>query len=530
MASRYACAPVPDPCAAMTRLTRTFATAVIGAALCTLAPLGHAADAMPAGIAWKQAHEVDAAFAQAKKENKPLFLYWGAIWCPPCNQVKATVFSRSDFIERAKLFVPVYIDGDAPAAQALGGRFKTSGYPTMILFRPDGTEVTRLPGEVDGARYMQVLQMGLAGGRDVRSLLSAARAGKALSANDWQLLAFYSWDTDEQALLPRAERVTTLWDLAQRSQRTAPEASARLALKAAMVGAGDSKAALDKAAALQRVRAALADPRVARANFPELTWGAERLPGYLTEAGSPARAQLLREWDQRLTQFASDGGLSRLDRLAAANGRVGLARVDTPKGALPVALQTEVRAVSLLAMREVTDRYEREAIVTSASSLLADAGLLDESDAMLQAELKRSATPYYHMLGLASNARKRGDAAAALRWHEQAYNTSKGPATRLQWGASYVRALIDLAPDDAERIERVARSVLGELTATPESFDGRNRNVINRLTSRLNDWNKDGRHEAVLTRLRQQLTGMCEKLPAQAPERASCNAAFNRSA
>jgi hypothetical protein len=42
--------------------------------------------------------------------------------------------------------------------------------------------------------------------------------------------------------------------------------------------------------------------------------------------------------------------------------------------------------------------------------------------------------------------------------------------------------------------------------------------------------NKDGRHESVLARLRQQLDGVCEKLPAQAPERASCSAAFSRSA
>jgi thiol:disulfide interchange protein len=150
-----------------------------------------AAAPLPPGVAWHTG-DVDSAFARAKQERKPLFLYWGAAWCPPCNQVKATVFSRQDFIARSPLFVPVYIDGDAPGAQALGSRFKVGAYPTMILFRPDGTEITRLPGEVDGASTMRVLAMGSARARPVKDLLATARAGKPLAAEDWRLLAFYS--------------------------------------------------------------------------------------------------------------------------------------------------------------------------------------------------------------------------------------------------------------------------------------------------------------------------------------------------
>ena len=76
---------------------------------------------------------IDAIFAQAKAANKPVFLYWGAVWCPPCNQIKATVFNRQDFIDRSSFFVPVYLDGDTPGAQKLGARFKVRGYPTICL-------------------------------------------------------------------------------------------------------------------------------------------------------------------------------------------------------------------------------------------------------------------------------------------------------------------------------------------------------------------------------------------------------------
>src|SRR5664279_1132756 len=149
-----ACSKAPDAGAPTVSLP-VVAPKSHGVAVATKAEPGPA----EGGIDWQKG-DIDAAFATAKAANKPVFLYWGAVWCPPCNQIKATVFNRPDFVERSKGFIPVYLDGDTPGAQKLGSQFKVRGYPTTILFKPDGTELTRLPGEVDAVQYMQVLKMG----------------------------------------------------------------------------------------------------------------------------------------------------------------------------------------------------------------------------------------------------------------------------------------------------------------------------------------------------------------------------------
>ncbi|MGH8240579.1 MAG: thioredoxin family protein, partial [Steroidobacteraceae bacterium] len=68
------------------------------------------------GIAWVRG-DVEAAFALARAQHKPILLYWGAEWCVPCHDLKATVFTQRAFIEKTRRFVAVYLDGDDPGAQ-----------------------------------------------------------------------------------------------------------------------------------------------------------------------------------------------------------------------------------------------------------------------------------------------------------------------------------------------------------------------------------------------------------------------------
>ncbi|MCA6218378.1 thioredoxin family protein [Ideonella sp. B7] len=504
------------------------AAGLLGAALVTpdwAAP----SPAATGGVAWLDAAaqaDIDRAFAQGQAQHKPVLVYWGASWCPPCNQLKATLFNRQDFIERSRSVVAVHIDGDAPGAQKLGAHFKVRGYPTLILFSPKGQEITRLPGEAEAAQVMNLLQMGLAGGRPIQAVLAEARAGKALSANDWRMLAFYSWDTDEAQLVPAPRRGALLGQLAAACPPAAADAATRLLLKA-LAETAPGQPVPGGTATAPRVRQLLADPAASRAQMDVLVNAAPDIVRALAPQAGPARTALVQATDAALTRLQADATLSRSDRLSALMARVDLARLDQPQDTvhpqLPKALTQEVRALAARMDREITDGYERQAVITGAAHALGQAGLWQDSNALLQANLAKSHAPYYLMSQLGSNARRLGDSAGALRWYGQAWARSQGPATRLQWGANYVGALVELAPQDEATIEKVAGQVFAEAGAQNGAFYERSARALQKVGGQLVTWNAQGRHAAALGRLRAQLSPVCARQPAADGQKATCD-------
>ena len=119
------------------------------------------------------------------------------------------------------------------------------------------------------------------------------------------------------------------------------------------------------------------------------------------------------------------------------------------------------------AEHEANEVHERHAAINSATSLLTSAGLNDEAEALLLGELGRSAAPYYLMGWLSNLAEEAGDKEQAIDWLQRAYDIAPGRATRFQWGTNYLIGLMELSPDDADRIESEAVEVLGDLMATP---------------------------------------------------------------
>lgn len=468
--------------------------------------------------------DIGGAFAKARAENKPVLLYWGATWCPPCNQLKATLFNRQDFAALSKSFVAVHVDGDRPGAQKLGQRFNVRGYPTLVLLKADGSELTRLPGEVEASQVLELLQQGLSGGRPVKAVLADWRAAKPISAAEWRALAFYSFETDGEQLLGRQDAASLLAELAPASAPAGAETSTRLWLKA--VAASDEGKGLKADDALRaRVRAVLVDPAQARLHADVLVNSAPEMVRALadTPAGRQAQVEL---FDPVLRRLEADASLSRGDRLSALVARLELARIERPRKdtqpGLPAALLAEVREHVAAVDREIADPYERQAVIPYAAYALERAGLLAEGEALLRANLARSHSPYYLMSQLGSLMRKQGRHDEALSWYAQAFDKSVGPATRLQWGAGYLQALVDLAPADGARIEAVATRLFDEAGRDEGAFHMRSANSMKRVGRALLAWNREGRHDASMKRLQTRLQATCRKVDAADGRRRGC--------
>lgn len=470
---------------------------------------------MAAAIEW-QSGDLGAAFGLAASVGRPLFLYWGAGWCPPCNRVKADLFSRADVAQRLRGLLPFWLDGDAPGAQALAAQYKLRSYPTLVLYAPDGREIMRLPSELDGELFLTALDLALNAGHTAAESLQAALGNtRPLADQEWALLSLYSWDTDEGRLLPAAEQPAALARLADacpsgalgENREIRADACARLHLHAQVAAAGRisgppasgnasasaAQAAATIAAAADRLLRVFGDTRLARANMDILVNSGVKL----IQWSGARQGELVRALDKAAREFAADPSLSQADRLTAVRLQMRLVRLGGPAEGIAELVRSTVQA----ALAEVSDPQARHALVNTAVSALNDAGYADDAEALLQSELAASHSPYYFMLSLAAAARRRGDIAGTLGWYEQAWAVSVGSATRLQWGATYLTSVIDMTPQDQPRIELAAQGIGHDIAAAGDAYQQRNRAQLQRLAGKLAMLTVPGPQAAALQRL-----------------------------
>lgn len=493
--------------------------------LCAAAPRAAEAPAADA-IAWF-ASGVDEAFAQGAQAGKPVFLYWGAEWCPPCNQLKATVFRRPAFIEQTRHFIAVYLDGDQPGAQKWAEYFAMVGYPAMIVFRPDRTELTRISGGMDLEQYPRVLELARRQTQPIAALLARAQAApRELAADDWSVLALYGWVVDDDRALGGAPKGPVLARLAADAPR--PELRTRFGLLALVELVKTAKnprqvlAAQGAAPARQLLLTVLADPALVRANLVELqAYGAN----LVTAASAPASAErkvLVAALRAAMDAVFADATYTVAERLQTADTLLALYKIERAGQPADKALATLLRERALWANQEAQTPYERQAVIGTAADLLAAAGAPDQAEALLRTELASAHRPYYHMVSLAAFAERRGDAKGALDLLRRAWESAEGTATRAQWGIYYVDGLLRLTPTDRKTIEAVVSRMIDELAADPDAYYQRTRRRIGDLGATLARWSAQHEGAKVIAHLRERMAAVCKPLPAASEVRREC--------
>lgn len=446
---------------------------------------------------------VEEAFADAKDAGAPVFLYWGAVWCPPCQEIKSTVFKSNDFIELTRQFIPVYLDGDTDRAQAWGEKFGVKGYPTMIVFNPQGEEITRIPGGIDISRYNTVLGLSLEQMRPTTQLVEYALNDiEKLTPEDYYQLAYYSWSQDFTALPEDADKAAMFYQLSNGTDNA--ELSARFYMWYLSSVADENQPAEDGSdpeLPLQpgddlsaRLLEVLASDELTLACWDTLAYYMDDVLAIpvLDEA---QKAELETAWSRQMFSLRNHESLSKSERMAGWVPKLTLLTRDDQviDETLASQLREELRAVDA----DTPDSFERQSVINQMSQIYRLAGLNENTTVLLTAELEKSASPYYFMSGLAAYAERDQDFEEALKWRRQAYETATGEATRFQWGANYVRAMIRLSPADEESILAAASSLLQEFHDADEMFAGRNFRVLRRLNQELTTWQEDYDVEAL---------------------------------
>lgn len=466
-----------------------------------------------ASIVWYDG-TIESAFARAAEEEKPIFLYWGAVWCPPCQEIKSTVFKSQEFINLTRLFIPVYLDGDTERAQSWGDKFGVMGYPTMIVFNPEREELTRLPGNIDISRYNTVLDLSLNQMRPISDIVQMAIDDTTtLTDADFRQLAYYSWFQDVSALPENADKQALFASLAEHSPEG--ELSSRFFMLY-LLAKLDVDGSVLTGSETDQLQTILSSDELTLAAWDTLAYWTEEVLAVVPES---RRDGLAEQWWQQTFDLRFAENLSKAEKLSGWFPRLYLL---TRHGeVLPDEIQNQIRAEIEAVDRATPDSFERQSVVNQMAHVYRQAGMIADAKMLLIEELEKSASPYYFMRSLGGIAEREAQFGEALTWRRKAYDTAEGQATRFEWGTDYVRALIRMSPQDEDHINQQAIALLGEFDDQSQLLVGRNFRRLQRLSAELTDWRESRLLEA--GEFNATIQALCSEQPAGSAEAQNCS-------
>lgn len=115
-------------------------------------------DTPKAQLTWL--HEEPVAVDKAKAEKRPLMVDFTAEWCAACKRMSKETFSDPRVMEKAGGFVAVKIDAtddEDPQIEAVKGKYKVVGLPTLVIYDSTGAERQRFNDFVGPDDFVKAL-------------------------------------------------------------------------------------------------------------------------------------------------------------------------------------------------------------------------------------------------------------------------------------------------------------------------------------------------------------------------------------
>jgi len=151
----------------------------------------------------------EAASKEAAQKGKIVLVDFYTTWCGPCKLLDKTTWTDAAVIQLLEQKT-VALRIDAEKEVALAQRYKIAAYPSVLLIKPDGTEIDRLVGYKEPTAFMADFNAALAGKGSIsraKEELTAAgtndpsarmQFGEALAqkGKDAEALAEYLWCFD----------------------------------------------------------------------------------------------------------------------------------------------------------------------------------------------------------------------------------------------------------------------------------------------------------------------------------------------
>jgi thiol-disulfide isomerase/thioredoxin len=500
------------------------------------APSAGAEKGSPADlIPWFQG-SVEEAFVLAKAERRPVFLYWGAVWCPPCHALRTKLFTRPEFQARLAATVAVYLDGDTARAQIWGEKLGTQGYPTVIVFDADGREVTRIPSMLPFEQYGEVLTRALDATRPIAEVLAAAEAegAAALPPAELNLLAFQAWDQNQglgldlarrRALFSRLRAETPVAQRVEKARFLALELGALATREEGE--APPSLPAAELAELTVGLRTLLADPQLRNTNLDLVLYRAGDVASLLDPTPGSERQSLSALWEAAARAIESDESLPVNERLTALLPQIALETLDLADDVagepppVSLALQERVRARIRWASALPHDEEEMQYLMDTMAGLLEEAGLASEAKQLLTDKLAETTAPYYYtgwLAGLEARAGRKPEAVALYReaWQGARASRSGAAMTPFRWGSTYLRQATKLTPEAHDAIAADAATILDDLLASPDAFSHGNWSRLQTVATALETWRgEDAARSRVVDTVKSRVHAACGRFPAE---------------